>query len=77
MKLKESREFIQNIIEIDHTFYQNILNLDHITSDDIIFPLERQNHDTALVLLSSGTTERQKGVELTIENVLYYTSQFL
>ena len=77
MKLKESKDFIQNIIEIDQTFYQNVLNLDHITSDDIVFPLERQNLDTALVLLSSGTTGRQKGVEVTFENVLYYTSQML
>ena len=77
MKLKESKDFIKNVIVTDSTFYQNVLNLVHSTSEDIVFPLERHNHDTALVLLSSGTTGRQKGVELTFENVLQCTIQFL
>lgn len=76
MKLKKSKDFIKNVVEIDQSFYQNILHSDQSTTKDSLFPLERHNDDTAVVLLSSGTTGRQKGVELTYENAYCWTLQF-
>ena len=77
--MKESKKVIEAVIVMDDGFYQNILDqtVSSNVQKGITLPIERHNDDTALIMLSSGTTGRQKGVELTFENMLQYTIHFL
>ena len=80
MKVKESNKFIKRIIVIDQKQDCDMCTLDryisNVNCEDVTLPIKCKGNDSALIMLSSGTTGPQKGVELTFENLLNYSLCF-